>query len=48
MIKYKGKIIDITATVAKLGNKFPDLLPVHAHSGCNTVSYPYGKGKVSI
>ena len=48
MRKYNGKIIDITATVAKLGNKCSDILPVHALSGCDTVSYPYGKGKVSV
>ena len=48
MRKYNGKIIDITATVAKLVNKCSDILPVHALSGCDTVSYPYGQGKVSV
>ena len=47
MRNYNGKIIDITATAAKLGNKCLDLLPVHALSECDTVTYPYGKGKVS-
>ena len=47
MRKYNGKIINISATVAKLGNKCSDLLAVHALSGCDTVSYPYGKGKIS-
>ena len=47
MRKYNGKIIDITATAAKLGNKCSDLLPVHTLSECDTVLYPYGKGKVS-
>ena len=46
MRKYNGKIIDITTTVAKLGNKCSDILRVHALSGCDTVSYPYGKGMV--
>ena len=47
MRKYNGKIIDITATAAKLGNKCSDLLPVRALSECDTVSYPHGKGMVS-
>ena len=47
MRKYNGNIIDLTATAAKLGNKCSDLLPVHALSECDTVSYPYVKGKVS-
>ena len=48
MRKYNGKIIDITTTLAKLGNKCSDILPVHVLSGCDTVSYPYGKGKVPV
>ena len=44
MRKYSGKIIDLTP---KLGNKCSELLPVHALSECDTVSYPYEKGKVS-
>ena len=47
MRKYDGRIIDINATSAKLGDKCLDLLVVHAISGCDTVSYPFGKGKVS-
>ena len=47
MKKYYDKIIDITATVAKLGNKCSDLLPLHPLSGCDTLSFPYGKGRVS-
>ena len=47
MKKYNGKISDITATAAKLGYKCSDILPVHALSECDTVSYPYGKGNVS-
>ena len=46
MRKYNGKIIDAAATEAKIGNKCSYLLPVHALSECDTVSYPYGKGKV--
>ena len=47
MKKYSGKVIDINATASKLGNKCYDLLAVHALSGCDTTSYPFGKGKVS-
>ena len=47
MRKYKGNIIGLTATAAKPGNKCLDLLPVCALSECDTVSYPYVKGKVS-
>ena len=48
MRKYNGKIIDITEKAAMLGNKCSDLLPVHALSECDIVSYPYGKGKVLV
>ena len=47
MRKYKGNIIGLTATAATLANKCSDLLPVRALSECDTVSYPYEKGKVS-
>ena len=32
----------------KLGHKCYDLLYAHALSGCDTVSYPFGKGKKSV
>ena len=47
MRKYNGKVIDINATVYKLGDKSCDLLALHALSGCDSVSFPYGKGKIS-
>ena len=47
MKKYDGKVIDIGATAFKLGEKCSDLLAVHVLSGCDTVSYPYRKGKTS-
>lgn len=47
MKKYDGKIIDIKATAEKLGEKCLDLLATHALSGCDSVSYPFGKGKVT-
>src|SRR6218665_3190194 len=47
MRKYTGQVIDNNATASKLGNKCYDLLAVHALSGCDTTSYPFGKGKMS-
>ena len=47
MRKFDGTVIDITATARKLGNKSLQLLPLHVITGCDTVSYPFGKGKVS-
>ena len=47
MKKYDGKVIDINATALKLKDKCFDLLAIHALSGCDSVSYPFGKGKVS-
>ena len=35
------------ATVVELGDKCGQLPGMHALSGCDTVSYPYGKGKKS-
>ena len=37
----------IYETVMALGDKCVQLLPMHAITGCDTVSYPFGKGKVS-
>ena len=47
MKKYNGQIIDIKATALKLGDKCLDLLAAHALSSCDTVSYPFGKGKMT-
>ena len=47
MKKFNGKVIDINATAMKLGDRSLNLLAMHALSGCDTVSYPFGKGKVS-
>ncbi len=47
MEKWDGSVLDINATVAKLGDKCNGILGMHALSGCDTVSYPNGKGKVS-
>ena len=45
MEKWAGMVIDIRATVNKLGDKCGQLPGMHALSGCDTVSYPYGKDK---
>ena len=48
MQKWNGDILDINETVRRLGpRKCSQLLGVHALSGCDTVSYPFGKGKLS-
>ena len=47
MEKWDGMVLDIHATVVKLGDKCGQLPGMHALSGCDTVSYPYGKGKKS-
>ena len=47
MEKWDGTVLDIRALVVKLGDKCGQLPGIHALSGCDTVSYPYGKGKKS-
>ena len=47
MKRFDGKTIDINTTVMALGDKCIQLLPMHAITGCDSVSYPFGKGKVS-
>ena len=41
-------MLDIRATVDKLGDKCGQLPGMHALTGCDTVSYPYGKGNDSV
>ena len=43
--KYNGQFIDINATVSKYGDKCSNILATHSLSGCDSVSYPYWKGK---
>ena len=38
-------VIDVQATVKKLGKIIPELLPAHALSGCDTVAMCHGIGK---
>ena len=46
MEKWNGDVLDISETVQRLGpRKCSQLLGIHVLSGCDTVSYPYGKGK---
>ena len=47
MERWNGSVLDINATVTALGDKCRGLLGMHALSGCDTVSYPNGRGKVS-
>jgi hypothetical protein len=45
--KMNGKLININEVCRKLGPKCIEVLGLHALTGCDTTSYPYGKGKVS-
>ena len=47
MGKWDGKILDINHTVQTLGEKCSSILAIYVLSGCDTTSYPAGKGKVS-
>ena len=47
MKRFNGKTIDINATAMTLGDMCVQLLPMHAITGCDSVSYLFGKGKVS-
>ncbi len=47
MEKWDGSVFDINATCNNLRHKCLELLGMHALSGCDTTSYPYGKGKVT-
>ena len=46
MERWDGMVLDINATCTNLGLKCLQLLGMHALSGCDTTSYPYGKGKI--
>ena len=48
MEKWNGVLLDINATCASLGEALcSQLLGAHALSGCDTVSFLFGKGKIS-
>ena len=40
---FDRKTIDINATAMALGDKCIQLLPMQAITGCDSVSYPFGK-----
>ena len=47
MEHWNGVVIDITATCLLLGSKCLQLPGMNVISGCDTVSYPFKKGKIS-
>ena len=47
MKKYDGKVIYISETTSRLGDKCVILLPIHALTGFDIVAYPLGKGKIA-
>ena len=46
MIKFDGTKIDINKPMQKLGRACEHILAAPALTGCDTVSYPFNKGKV--
>ena len=47
MEHWNGVVIDITVTCLLLDSKCLQLPGMHVISGCDTVSYPFNKGKIS-
>ena len=48
MEKWNGDVLDVNKTIEQLGlRKCSQLLGLHALAGCDTESYPFGKGKKS-
>lgn len=47
MQKFNGEVININASASNLGDKCSQLLAFHALTGCDTVSFPYRKGKIA-
>ena len=47
MERWDRTVLDINATCTNLGPKCLQLLGMHALSGCDTTSYPFGKGKAT-
>ncbi len=49
MEKWNGVVLYINATCANFGDTMcSQLLGAHAITGCDTVSYPFGKGKATV
>jgi hypothetical protein len=47
MERWDGTVLDINATCTDLAPKCLQLLGMHALTGCDTTSYPFGKGKTT-
>jgi len=47
MEKWDGSVLHINNTAAALGDKSLKLLGIHPMMGCDTVSYPFNKGKLT-
>ena len=47
MEKWDGTVLRINDIVAALGDRSLQLLGMHAVTGCDTVSYPSNKGKLT-
>ena len=47
MERWDGSVLDINSTCANRGPKCLQLLGMHALSGCDTTSYPFGRGKTT-
>ena len=47
MEKWDGTVLHINNMVAALGDTSLQLLGMHAVTGCDTVSYPFNKGKLT-
>ena len=48
MERWNGDVLDVNETVQKLEpRKCSQLLGIHAMSGCDTVSHPFRKGRIS-
>lgn len=47
MKKFDGTVININESSKQLGEKCKDILALHALTGCDSTSYPFGKGKNS-
>ena len=47
MQRRNGVVVDINATCTELGPKCLQLMGMHVLSGCNIVSYPFNKCKIS-
>ena len=46
--KWNGDVLDVNKTIEQLGlRRCSQLLGLHALSGCDTVSYPFGRGTKS-